>query len=249
MAQPPWANANREGVDDRKCSRIPPERPPGRARRSPAWPRRLRSNAPQLDMAALGFEEWLGAHGRPRGHRAPRTRGLVSRLKLASLRHRTPSSRMSTWRGPARSRQGAVRQAFVAGEPDRPAPELADLRPDRHRQKLDRLFARRVTGSVPRRPIRLHHRVPRLFDALALARGDGRHARLLKSHGARRAVDPGRLALATPTLEQGREDPEIVEDRHNRGSTIVTSQLPVDHWHEANRQSDYRRRHPRSIRK
>ena len=25
---------------------------------------------------------------------------------------------------------------------------------------------------------------------------------------------------------------EIVEDRHNRGSTIVTSQLPVDHWHE-----------------
>ena len=25
---------------------------------------------------------------------------------------------------------------------------------------------------------------------------------------------------------------EIVDDRHNRGSTIVTSQLPVDHWHE-----------------
>jgi DNA replication protein DnaC len=27
----------------------------------------------------------------------------------------------------------------------------------------------------------LYHRLPRLFDALALARGDGRHARLLKS--------------------------------------------------------------------
>src|SRR5204862_368299 len=26
---------------------------------------------------------------------------------------------------------------------------------------------------------------------------------------------------------------EIDDDRHNRGSTIVTSQLPVDHWHEA----------------
>ena len=26
---------------------------------------------------------------------------------------------------------------------------------------------------------------------------------------------------------------EIVDDRHNRGSTIVTSQLPVDHRHEA----------------
>jgi hypothetical protein len=26
---------------------------------------------------------------------------------------------------------------------------------------------------------------------------------------------------------------EIVEDRHNRGSTIVSSQLTVDHWHDA----------------
>jgi hypothetical protein len=25
---------------------------------------------------------------------------------------------------------------------------------------------------------------------------------------------------------------QIVDDRHGRGSTIVTSQLPVDHWHE-----------------
>jgi DNA replication protein DnaC len=39
--------------------------------------------------------------------------------------------------------------------------------------------------------------------------------------------------LATLTHEQGRDLLEIVDDRHNRGSTIVTSQLPVDHWHEA----------------
>jgi hypothetical protein len=26
---------------------------------------------------------------------------------------------------------------------------------------------------------------------------------------------------------------EIVDDRHHRGSTIITSQLPVEHWHEA----------------
>ena len=35
--------------------------------------------------------------------------------------------------------------------------------------------------------------------------------------------------LATLTQEQGRDLLEIVDDRHNRGSTIVTSQLPVDH--------------------
>ncbi len=25
---------------------------------------------------------------------------------------------------------------------------------------------------------------------------------------------------------------EMMEDRHGRGSTVVTSQLPVEHWHE-----------------
>jgi len=25
---------------------------------------------------------------------------------------------------------------------------------------------------------------------------------------------------------------ELLEDRHGRGATIVTSQCPVDHWHE-----------------
>jgi DNA replication protein DnaC len=38
--------------------------------------------------------------------------------------------------------------------------------------------------------------------------------------------------LAPPTSQQGRDLLEIVDDRHGRGSTIVTSQLPVDHWHE-----------------
>ena len=38
----------------------------------------------------------------------------------------------------------------------------------------------------------------------------------------------GRLTAAS----SGRDILEIVEDRHNRGSTIVTSQLPVDHWHD-----------------
>jgi hypothetical protein len=36
--------------------------------------------------------------------------------------------------------------------------------------------------------------------------------------------------LAPLTSQQGRDLLEIVDDRHGRGSTIVTSQLPVDHW-------------------
>jgi len=79
----------------------------------------------------------------------------------------------------------------------------------------------------------LYQRVPRLFDALALARGDGRHARLLKSLARVELLILDDWGLATLTQEQSRDLLEIVDDRHNRGSTIVTSQLPVDHWHEA----------------
>jgi len=78
-----------------------------------------------------------------------------------------------------------------------------------------------------------YQRVPRLFEALALARGDGRYGRLLKTTGSRRAPNPRRLGGSQPwTQDQGRDLLEIIDDRHNRGSTIVTSQLPVDHWHE-----------------
>ncbi len=37
--------------------------------------------------------------------------------------------------------------------------------------------------------------------------------------------------MAPLTGEQRRELLEIMDNRHDRGSTIVTNQLPVDHWH------------------
>ncbi len=38
--------------------------------------------------------------------------------------------------------------------------------------------------------------------------------------------------LATLSDEQRRDVLELLEDRHGRGATIVTSQFPVEHWHE-----------------
>jgi DNA replication protein DnaC len=78
----------------------------------------------------------------------------------------------------------------------------------------------------------LYHRVPRLFEALALARGDGRYARTLKVIARADLLildDWGLAALAT---SERRDLLEILEDRHGRGATIVTSQLPVDTWHD-----------------
>ena len=77
----------------------------------------------------------------------------------------------------------------------------------------------------------LYQRVPKLFRELALARGDGRYARLLRS-----LVSPQLLILDDWGLEPldagARRDLfEILEERYGRRSTIVTSQIPVDRWH------------------
>jgi DNA replication protein DnaC len=78
----------------------------------------------------------------------------------------------------------------------------------------------------------LYHRLPRLFEALALARGDGRYARLLKMLSRVELLILDDWGLAPLTSEQRRDLLEIVDDRHQRGSTIITSQLPVDRWHD-----------------
>ena len=74
--------------------------------------------------------------------------------------------------------------------------------------------------------------IARLLDALALARGDGRYARLLKTLARVQLLILDDWGLAPLTSQQGRDPLEIVDDRHGRSSPIVTSQLPVDHWHE-----------------
>jgi DNA replication protein DnaC len=78
----------------------------------------------------------------------------------------------------------------------------------------------------------LYHRVPRLMETLSLARGDGRYARMLKSLARVQVLILDDWGITPLTAEQRRDLLEIVDDRHGRASTVVTSQLPVAHWHE-----------------
>jgi DNA replication protein DnaC len=71
-----------------------------------------------------------------------------------------------------------------------------------------------------------------LFDALLLAHGDGRYGRLLKTLARVELLILDDWGLAPLTPEQGRDLLEVLDDRHGRSSTIMTSQLPVEHWHE-----------------
>ena len=77
----------------------------------------------------------------------------------------------------------------------------------------------------------LYKRLPRLFDELELAHGDGRFPRLFRSLTKTQLLilddwGPDRL-----TSSQRRDLMEIVEDRYQAGSTIITSQLPLSTWH------------------
>ena len=78
----------------------------------------------------------------------------------------------------------------------------------------------------------LYQRVPRLLEGLALARGDGRYARMLKSLARVQLLILDDWAITPLTADQRRDIMEIIDDRHDRASMIVTSQVPVELWHE-----------------
>ncbi len=78
----------------------------------------------------------------------------------------------------------------------------------------------------------LYQRVPRLFEAPALARGGGRHARLLKMLARVQLLILDDWGLAKFTEAEQRDLLEILEDRHQRASILITSQVPVEQWHE-----------------
>src|SRR3954451_2725354 len=74
--------------------------------------------------------------------------------------------------------------------------------------------------------------MPRLMADLMLARGDGRYSKLLHTLARVHLLildDWGPEALSA---EQARDLLEIVEDRYDKGSLIITSQVPVDRWHD-----------------
>ena len=76
----------------------------------------------------------------------------------------------------------------------------------------------------------LYHRIPRLFADLALAHDDGRHPRLFRALCRADLLILDDWGPEPMTASQRRDILEIVEERYGRGSTLVTSQIPVQQW-------------------
>lgn len=180
------------------------------------------------DLDALPFEDRIGLLvDREAAERD--TRRLTMRLKLAALRHNAcvEDIDLRTPRGIDR----AVFAKLVSGDWI-----------DRHENLLitgacglGKSWIACALGHKACRDNRsvLYHRVPRLFEALGIARGDGRYGRMLKTLGRAQLLILDDWGLSVLTPAERRDLLEILDDRHGRASTIVTSQIPVETWHEA----------------
>ena len=84
-----------------------------------------------------------------------------------------------------------------------------------------------------------YHRLSKLFDELGYAHGDGRYPKVMKKLARTDVLALDDWGLAKLTAPQRRDLLDILEDRHERRSTVVTSQLPIEHWHKMMNNASY----------
>ena len=78
----------------------------------------------------------------------------------------------------------------------------------------------------------LRTRVPRLLSELAIARADGSYAATLSRLAKLDVLVLDDLLIAPLKDSERRDLLEVLEDRYDQRSTVVTSQVPTKSWHE-----------------
>jgi DNA replication protein DnaC len=77
-----------------------------------------------------------------------------------------------------------------------------------------------------------YHRVPTLLRELAIVQGDGQYFEFLKTLRKAQLLILDDWGLANLLPAESRDLLEVFEDRVQRHSTLVASQLPIEHWHQ-----------------
>ena len=75
-------------------------------------------------------------------------------------------------------------------------------------------------------------RFPQFFYQIALSRADGSYGNLMKKLSKTHLLAIDDLGLAPLTDTERRDLLEVIEDRNGSGSTLITSQLPIENWHD-----------------
>lgn len=176
---------------------------------------------------ALSHAEWLGLLlDREATERYDRR--LRARLRYARLRHQAAVEDVD-YRA-ARGLDRSLFQALIAGRWIDEAQNLIIEGP----AGVGKSWLACALGHKACRDNRsvLYQRVPKLFADLALARGDGRYPRIMRSLNGAHLLILDDWGLDPLDAGARRDLYEILEERYGRRSTILTSQVPVDKWHE-----------------
>ena len=78
-----------------------------------------------------------------------------------------------------------------------------------------------------------YYRFSLLLADLALARANGTYPKLMEKLSKTDLLILDDYGLAPLSDHERRDFLEILEDRYGRRATLITSQLPLDHWHDA----------------
>lgn len=78
----------------------------------------------------------------------------------------------------------------------------------------------------------LYSRSSRLIEDLSLAKGDGRYLKILNKLSKMDVLIIDDWGLSELDTQASQDFLEIFEDRYDNRSTIITSQIPIDNWHE-----------------
>jgi DNA replication protein DnaC len=176
---------------------------------------------------SLGHPEWLGLL-LDREASLRQDKRFAARLRIAKLRQQACVEDID-YRSP-RGLDRALFQKLIEGGWINAHDNLALVGPT----GVGKSWLASALGEKACRDNRsvLYQRVPRLFEDLALARGDGRHARLIRALGRADLLILDDWGLQPLDAAARHDLLEILEDRYGRRSTVITSQLPVDRWHE-----------------
>lgn len=77
-----------------------------------------------------------------------------------------------------------------------------------------------------------YFRLPRLFEMLRIAQGDGSYPRIMNQLAKTDLLILDDWGLQKLNVSQRNDLMEIIEDRYKLRSTLIASQLPIDHWHD-----------------
>ena len=190
------------------------------------------------EAGGLSHPEWLGLL-LDREASLRQDKRLAARLRVAKLRQQACVEDID-YRSP-RGLDRAMMQKLVNGDWIDAHDNLALIGPT----GVGKSWLASALGHKACRDNRsvIYQRVPRLFEELALARGDGRHARLLRSLGRADLLVLDDWGLEPLDAAARHDLLEILEERYGRKSTLVTSQLPSLAGRNHGR-PDLRRRHP-----